>query len=74
MVQFLYNLAGRPEVTSEPGFSDVSSDNIYARAIAWAKDNNITSGTGNGKFSPNVSCKRGQMAVFLKNYVDNIGI
>lgn len=75
MVQFLYNLAGRPEVTtSEPGFSDVSSDNIYARAIAWAKDNNITSGTGNGKFSPNVSCKRGQMAVFLKNHADNIGI
>ena len=74
MVQFLYNLAGKPAVTSESGFSDVSADSVYARAITWAKDNHITSGTGDGKFSPNVTCKRGQMAVFLKNYSDNVGI
>ncbi|MCI6638854.1 MAG: S-layer homology domain-containing protein [Lachnospiraceae bacterium] len=74
MVQFLYNLAGRPEVTSEPAFSDVSANNVYARAIAWAKDNHITNGTGEGKFSPNTNCKRGQMVVFLKNYIDNVGI
>ena len=74
MVQFLYNMAGKPEVTAEPDFTDVAADSRFAKAIAWAKENKITTGTGNGKFSPKTNCTRGQMVVFLRNYCNNVGI
>ena len=47
------------------GFTDVPADAWYAGAVAWAVEQGITSGTGNGKFSPDGSCTRAQMATFL---------
>lgn len=46
-------------------FSDVSADSYYAKAVAWAIENGITSGTGNGKFSPDITCTRAQSVTFL---------
>ncbi|NCE66224.1 S-layer homology domain-containing protein [Pseudoflavonifractor sp. 524-17] len=37
----------------------------YAQAVAWAVEQGITSGTGNGQFSPNSICSRGQIVSFL---------
>ena len=37
----------------------------YAKAVAWAVENAITGGTGDGKFSPNATCSRAQAVTFL---------
>lgn len=63
-VTFLYRTAGSPAV-SGGSFSDVAANAYYANAVAWASQNNITSGTGNGKFSPNADCTRGQIVTLL---------
>ena len=63
-VTFLYRAAGSPSV-SGGSFSDVSANAYYANAVAWAAQINITSGTGNGKFSPGADCTRGQIVTFL---------
>lgn len=46
-------------------FTDVPSTSDYAQAVAWAVENEITGGTGNGQFSPNSTCTRGQIVTFL---------
>lgn len=63
-VTFLYRAAGSPAV-SGGSFSDVAANAYYADAVAWASQHNITSGTGNGQFSPNVDCTRAQIVTFL---------
>lgn len=63
-VTFLYRAAGSPAV-SGGSFSDVAADAYYANAVAWASQNNITSGTGSGKFSPGADCTRGQIVTLL---------
>lgn len=73
-VQFLYNLAGRPEVTPGTDFTDVPASHPFARAITWAKENQITGGTGNGRFSPDEKCTRGQIVTFLRKYAEKIGV
>jgi hypothetical protein len=65
MMTFLWRAAGSPTVTVSVTFSDVSSDAYYAQAIAWAVANNITSGTGDGKFSPNATVTRAESVQFL---------
>jgi len=48
------------------GFKDVPSTAYYAKAVEWAKENGITTGTGDGtQFSPNLSCTRAQAMTFL---------
>ncbi len=66
MAVFLWRAAGQPEPKSTGSFSDVAEDTYYAKAIAWAVENGITKGTGDGTtFSPNDSCTRAQMVTFL---------
>ena len=43
----------------------MKADAYYFKAVLWAVENNITTGTGNGKFSPNSTCTRGQIVTFL---------
>ena len=65
IVTFLWRAAGSPEPKSMSSFSDVSADSYYAKAVAWAVENGITTGTGNGKFSPDATCTRAQSVTFL---------
>ena len=46
-------------------FADVPSESYYAKAVAWAVEQGITTGTGEGKFSPDAPCTRGQIVTFL---------
>ena len=62
---FLWRSAGSPEPKNMSSFSDVPVDSYYAKAVAWAVENGITSGTGEGKFSPNSTCTRAQAVTFL---------
>lgn len=63
-VTFLYRAAGSPAV-SGGSFSDVAADAYYAKAVAWANENGITSGIGSNKFAPNADCTRGQIVTLL---------
>ena len=65
IVTFLWHAAGSPEPKSMSSFSDVSADSYYAKAVAWAVENGITTGTGDGKFSPDATCTRAQSVTFL---------
>ena len=64
-VTFLWRAAGSPAPKSMSTFVDVSADAYYAKAVAWAVENGITGGTGNGKFSPDATCTRAQAVTFL---------
>ena len=46
-------------------FADVSKLDYFYKAVNWAAENGITSGTGDGRFSPNDSCTRAQVVTFL---------
>ena len=65
IVTFLWRAAGSPEPKAMSSFSDVSADSYYAKAVAWAVENGITTGTGDGKFSPDATCTRAQSVTFL---------
>lgn len=65
IVTFLWRAAGSPKPKSMGSFMDVSADSYYAKAVAWAVEDGITSGTGDGKFSPNATCTREQAVAFL---------
>ena len=65
IVTFLWRAAGSPEPKNMSNFSDVPADSYYAKAVAWAVENGITTGTGDGKFSPDATCTRAQSVTFL---------
>ena len=64
VVTFLWRANGQPAAASS-GFTDVSTSAYYAKAVAWAAENGITSGTGSNKFSPDANCTRGQIVTLL---------
>lgn len=47
------------------GFGDVSENDWYYEYIVWAVENDVTNGTGNGMFSPDVICTRAHVVTFL---------
>ena len=68
-VTFLWRAAGKPAVTADKSFTDVSADAWYATAVAWAVENGITDGTGDGTtFSPADDCTRAQIVTFLYRF------
>ena len=65
IVTFLWRAAGSPDPKNMSSFADVPADAFYAKAVAWAVENGITGGTGDGKFSPDATCTRAQSVTFL---------
>ena len=65
MVTMLWRAMGQPAAASGASFADVPTDSYYAQAVAWAIENGITAGVGGGRFDPNSTCTRGQIATFL---------
>ena len=66
MVTFLWRAAGSPEPTvTASGFSDVAAGSWYEKAVAWAVENKITDGVGDGRFDPNGIVNRAQTVTFL---------
>ena len=73
IVTFLWRAAGCPEPKRAGSFSDVSEGNYYAKAVAWAAANGITGGTGEGRFSPDAACTRGEIVTLLYRYLQSKG-
>ena len=65
MVTMLWRAAGSPAAQSGTAFQDVAAGSYYAQAVAWAVENGITAGVGGGRFDPNSTCTRAQIATFL---------
>lgn len=64
-VTFLYRAAGSPMVSDGDGFYDVNKNDYYNGAVLWAAQNGITTGTGDGRFSPGADCTRAQIVTLL---------
>ena len=65
IVTFLWRAAGSPVVNYAMNMTDVAEDAYYAGAVRWALSEGITTGTGDGKFSPDTTCTRAQSVTFL---------
>lgn len=65
IVTFLWRAAGSPEPKGMSGFVDVSADAYYAKAVAWAVEEAIVSGTSATTFNPDAVCTRAQSVAFL---------
>lgn len=65
IVTFLWRAAGAPVVNYAMDLTDVPSDAYYAEAVRWALSQGITTGTADGRFSPNAPCTRAQAVTFL---------
>ena len=66
IVTFLWRAAGSPEPKgAASGMTDVVSGGYYEKAVAWAIENGITTGTTTTTFSPDVTCTRAQAVTFL---------
>lgn len=65
MVTMLWRTVGQPAAGGTANFTDVPADSYYASAVAWAVENGITDGVGDGRFDPAATCTRAQIATFL---------
>ncbi len=71
IVTFLWRAAGSPEpTTTRNPFHDVNAvtHSSYYKAILWASQKGITSGTSTTAFSPDQVCTRAQIVTFLYRY------
>ena len=74
LATILSRLEGEPAVKSAGTYSDVAADAYYAKAVAWATENKIVSGYGNGFFGPADNITREQMAAMLARFYALSGI
>lgn len=73
VVSILHRLTGSPTVSAEV-FEDVTADDWYGQAVAWAASEGIASGTSAETFSPNAAVTREQLAALLCNFVAQQGM
>ena len=66
VVTFLWRAKGCPEPKNPDNpFKDVAPTDYYYKAVLWAKENGVTTGTSADKFSPNDPCTRAHVVTFL---------
>lgn len=70
LVTVLWRLEGQPAPKTAGNFSDVASGMWYSDAVAWAAENGIVNGVGNGLFNPNGNVTREQIATIMLRYAD----
>ena len=71
-VQLLFAMEGldKADYEGETCFGDVPEGKWFSPAVKWAKDTEITSGTGDGKFDFNGMVTREQLARFMMKYAE----
>lgn len=72
VAQIVYNLAGQP-AAGRASFTDVPSNAWYAAAVNWAAAAGIVNGYEDGRFAPNESVTREQLASILYRYAQYRG-
>ncbi len=71
--QLFYNLEGKPAVTGDSTFTDVTSGHWAVDAITWAAENEVVAGIGEGLYDPDSNVTREQFAQMLYNYAQYKG-
>lgn len=72
IVTFLWRSNGSPEpASSDNPFTDISENDYCYKAVMWAVENGITSGTTDTTFSPEDGCTRGQAVTLLWRCADS---
>ena len=74
IVAMLHRLDGSPAAGAASGFSDVSASSYYAGAVAWASENSIAAGYGDGIFGPEDPISRAQLAAILYRFASYRGL
>lgn len=74
VVTVLWRLDGQKTPGNVSVFSDVPADTWYTEAVAWAAENGIVNGVGDGKFEPDGSVTREQIATIFCRYAESKGI
>ena len=64
-VQVLYNLKGKPVSSAELSFEDVTADDWYYSAVAWAVSEGIVTGVSETEFAPERAMSRQELATVL---------
>ena len=63
-VHYIWQAKGQAAAASS--FTDVDANAAYAKAVDWANETKITTGTGDGtRFEPNTVCSRAYIVTFL---------
>ena len=62
----LWRAMGEPETQTDGNpFADVQAGDYYCKAVLWAVENGVTTGTSSAAFSPDTACTRAQAVTFL---------
>ena len=69
----LWRMDGSPKADADSRFTDVTSGQWYSAAVAWANENGIVRGFGDGTFAPNAPVTREQFAAMLYRYAQYSG-
>lgn len=64
LVTILWRAVGQPEPQGKASFTDLSQD-WYMKPVAWAEENKVVNGVGEGKFDPDGKVTREQLATVL---------
>jgi hypothetical protein len=73
LVAVLHRLAGSPETAGRGDFEDVRQGSWYEPAVAWAAENSVASGAGEGKFAPDKDVTREETVALLFNFAKHVG-
>lgn len=73
LATILYRLEGEPEFSGECPFTDVPAGVYYEKPIAWAADQGILQGYGDGTFGPEDIVTREQMVTIFYRYAKSKG-
>ena len=73
LAQILYNVSGGIPVNYLLQYDDVPAEIWYTEAVRWVTGEGVVSGYGNGKFGPDDSITREQLAVMLYRYEQSRG-
>ena len=68
MCQIIYNMAGKPDVSGESNYSDISDASWYVQPVTWCCINKIAEGRSDKAFEPNAPITREEVADLLYRY------
>ncbi|MDR1821412.1 MAG: S-layer homology domain-containing protein [Oscillospiraceae bacterium] len=72
LVTMLYQLQGKPAVSSDSSFPDITGSEWYAKPVAWAKQTRIVAGYDDGTFKPNKEISRQELVSVMYRYARDI--
>ena len=73
-ITFLWRLAGEPEASTQIPFADVPAAAFYDRAVAWAVENELTTGLSPTIFGGSFWIDRAQVLTLLHRFDQRIGV